>query len=542
MKKWLVLFKRGVQRLGKGWKNFRQRLDTRKKTMVSDSIFSHLLIVLQELLETFQSVRGRINRRMRNQYSPQILSSIVTACCGVLVFIALFVPPYCGMANDGTVSQTMKTLGLQYLQDDVSSNYNNYFVRVYQNITPGEGAATLHLWFLRLARALDYLFTRDTLFDVRFAGILYCILYLPAIYLLTKSALERLQFFTESMVVSGAVVLIFADISLLSYFNSLYPEPLILIGVLYLAGAAMKLQKSSGREAGTLILFCVSALVLAFTRKYCFLVCLGAVAFLILFMRVCTVRKYLVLILSGVLLAGGLTSSVMMPDDFTDTSHIHAMTRGVLLQSNNPEKTLEEFNIDGSYALLADVSMYDVMPVSEEENPLLQHGFIDRYTTSDIVLHYMRHPGNYISMLDLGVKSSIDLRRVYCGNYEQSEGLPPRAQSPFWSVYSNYKSRSAPKTIGYLVVLIAAFVLMSGRKSFPSNGEPERFHYVYLLVMTLITFMGVAGLSYIFVRSGDAQLSQFHFLPGVCMDLLLFYILTEILDKLNILEKGKGGS
>jgi hypothetical protein len=39
------------------------------------------------------------------------------------------------------------------------------------------------------------------------------------------------------------------------------------------------------------------------------------------------------------------------------------------------------------------------------------------------------------------------------------------------------------------------------------------------------------------VRSGDAQLSQYNMVLGVCMDLLSYYVLSEILYKLNILER-----
>lgn len=538
MKKWLDFWFGIGRRLKREWQNLRQRIHNRMQTAVTRSVFSCLLVVGQELWETFRIVRRSINKKMRGQYSPHMLAGIVTFCCGIVLFFVLFIPPYLGIANDGTVSHTMSTLGLKYLEE-TGSNYNNYFVRVYQNVYPERGTVTVHILFVRLAKALDYLFTRDTLFDVRFLGALYSLLYLPGIYLLARSALERLNYFTESMVVSAATVIVFADVSFLTYFNSLYPEPLLMIAMIYLTGAAMRLQKPVRHAFAFLFLLSICALVMAFTRKHCFFVCLWTAAFLVLCIRAGISRISLLVLLSLAVFAGGFAAYFNMPDDFTATSQIHAMTRGVLLQSGNPEKTLKEFGIDGSYEILADVTLYDDMPVTEEANPLLLHGFLDKYTTADLLLYYLRHPAQFVSMLDLGVKSSVDLRRVYCGNYEKETGMPPRAQSPFWSAYSTYKKRSAPKTIGYLIILIGAFLLMSGRKVFSSDGQLVRFHYIYLLVMSLIALIGVTDLSYILIRSGDAQLTQFHFLPGVCMDLMVFYVLTEILYKLNILEQGK---
>lgn len=527
--------KRGVMRPG----GFCQRVNAKMQTAVRRGLFSWLLVIVGELWESLRRARRSVNAHVRRHISPRTFPLVVTAVCALLAFFALFTAPYYGVANDGTVTQTMEAAGLRYLQEDTPDNYNSYFVRVYRNGYPGKGGLTLHILLIRAARVLDYLFTQDTLFDVRFLGAIYLALYLPAIYLLTRSALERLHYFTENVVISVAAVLIFADVSFLSYFNSLYPEPLIFICLLYFAASCMLLQRTEENELPHLLLLAGSALALAFTRRYCVFMCVLAAAFLVLYLRVCVTRRHLAVILAAIVAVGGVAAWSAMPDDFTPTSKIHAMTRGTMLHATDPAKTLSEFGIDGSYELLADASLYDVMPLTEEDNPLLQEGFLDQYGVADIVLYYLRHPGQFFSMLDLGVKSAVDLRRSYCGNFEQSVGMPPRAQTPFWSMYSTYKIRSAPKTIGYLVLLIAAFVIMSGQKTFADDGKLDRFHYVYLITMTTISLGCVSVLTYILIRSGDAQLSQFHFLPGVCMDLLLYYVAAEILYKLNILEQKK---
>jgi hypothetical protein len=77
---------------------------------------------------------------------------------------------------------------------------------------------------------------------------------------------------------------------------------------------------------------------------------------------------------------------------------------------------------------------------------------------------------------------------------------------------------------------------MSGRKMFRGKGVPERFHYVYLCMMAAVTLIGVGDILYVMIRSGDAQLTQYQFLMGLSMDFLFYFVLTEILYKLNILE------
>lgn len=499
------------------------------------------ILAAQKIIRALGRLRQNINQWMQNRVTASGLATIAAVCSGLILCWLLFVPPYMGVANDGTVSETMRVVGLSYPSDEISDDYNNYFVRVYQNVYPESGTVTAHILLLRFARAVDYLFTRDTLFDVRFLAGIYLALYLPAIYLAVRAALERLTYFNEYIIAAAAGVLIFADGSYGVYFNSLYPEPLFLVSLLYIAASAMMLQKQTKFAPLYLCLLTFWSLVACFTRRNCFMIGLWVAAFCILLLRLFEsfpVRLGL-LTAAAILAVGTAASLAVMPQEFTDTSKLHAMTRGVLLQANDPEETLVQFGINGSYAVLADVSFYDTPALAEEENPLLQNGFLDKYDTLTIGLYYLRHPKALLSMLDIGIKASFEMARYYCGNYEKSAGMPARAQNVFWSMWSIFKQRSAPKTIGYLVLLIVAYCVMAGRKMYTVSKTPERLHFIYLLTMVAITGIGVTNLCYIILQSGDAQLTQYNLVMGVCMDLLFYFVLIEILYKLNILEKGK---
>lgn len=485
----------------------------------------------------FSKSRKALNARMRQRFTPRQLAAIAAAVCMLAAILVLFVPPYLGVANDGTVSAIIHESGLRFLSDKEADNYGNYFLRLYGKGYAQPGAFTLHLLVIRCAKFLDDLLTRDAFFDVRFLALIYFLFYGPAVFLVIREALERVHNFSEQMVITVLGVIIFSDISLLTYFNSLYPDPLLLILMLYTVGFAMGLQ----REKTGLIsigLMTLSVCLLCLVRRHCFVVgiCFVLVCFALL--RALTdSRQRVALLMCSVLIMGcSVYSLFALNDEFTLTSKIHAMTRGVLLQSRNPEKSLQEFGIDGCYAMLTDNSLYDPLPQTREENPLLAEDFTGRYNTGTIGIYYLRHPNAAISMLDIGVKASFDLRRNGCGNYEKSAHMPEGAQSVFWSMYSIYKLRSAPRTIGYLLALILGFILMSGRKTFRTDGIPERFHYVYVCIMGVISASILANLFYIFLRSGDAQIVQYRFLPGICMDLLLYFVLSEVLYRLNILE------
>ena len=214
------------------------------------------------------------------------------------------------------------------------------------------------------------------------------------------------------------------------------------------------------------------------------------------------------------------------------------MTRGVLLQSANPEKTLSEFGIDGSYAMLTDISLYDQYPAAEEAEYYMQNGFLNRYSTLDIGLYYLRHPGAMLSMLDLGIRSAMNTTRDYCGNYLRSAGMPARARSVFMGAYGVFKARSMPHTAAYPVLLMIVCAVLS-RQGWWRKKEPDRFYYVYFCT-TMIAFLTIAAhLTEIILWGGDAQLTQYNLISGFSIDILMLFTLSELLHRLNILEEAQ---
>jgi len=221
-----------------------------------------------------------------------------------------------------------------------------------------------------------------------------------------------------------------------------------------------------------------------------------------------------------------------MESDFDKTSKFHAMTRGVLFESQNPRETLQEFDIDPSYELLADASSYDYLPVVKATDPVL-NTFLDQYTQLDIAIYYVRHPGALLGMLDVAIKSCFDIRREYCGNYEQSVGLPERAKSFFWGAWSNFKSNTLPKTIGYFVFLIAVSIIQF-KKGYSLRFYVERRNTVFMDTVMLIVLICLSQAIITIVNSGDAQMIRHCFLIGLGIDIITYIIITEIVHRIKI--------
>ncbi len=504
--------------------------------------FSKLWKLLRKIWLRISSFHRRSNQHFANRYSDLQFVSISLGVVLFLAVIMLYVPSFLGVANDGTITRTMQNAGLSYLEKDVS-NGNDFFTRVYQSGYASTDDHSFQLLLIRLARMIDNLFTNDQIFDVRFLSLLYVFLALPAWGLLFYSVISRASLFVEKCVLSGLCVLIFADVSYITYFNSLYPEAIYFIGLSYVFGGCMMLQRSSRLAPLYWLALVIGTGMLCSTRSHA-----GVIGFIVALFCITQLRlsesalgRIGISLTATVALIAGFCSFTFVESDFDVTSRVHAMTRGVLLQASEPEETLQEFGINGSYALLADASLYDQYSLTEESEYYLQNGFLDHYTTRDIALYYLQHPGSMFSMLDLGVRSSVNLRREYCGNYENSTGMPARGKSIFFAAYSIFKSRSLPQTIAFPILLIVVCAVMS-RSGWWRQKEPDRFYYVYICTTMTATAIIVVHLAEVIFFSGDAQLTQYNFIAGFSLDCLMLFTIAELLHKLNILEETQSAS
>ncbi|MDD3174619.1 MAG: hypothetical protein PHF63_13325, partial [Herbinix sp.] len=116
-----------------------------------------------------------------------------------------------------------------------------------------------------------------------------------------------------------------------------------------------------------------------------------------------------------------------------------------------------------------------------------------------------------------------------------SVGLPKMAQGLFWSGWSNFKVRFAPKTIGYLFLLIIfAYFLNNQQVKYKNNNskELETNHlFSFSVIMGLI---GVSQASISIVLSGDAEIGQHAFLLGAASDIIIFYFASQLIPWMSI--------
>jgi LPXTG-motif cell wall-anchored protein len=187
--------------------------------------------------------------------------------------------------------------------------------------------------------------------------------------------------------------------------------------------------------------------------------------------------------------------------------------------------------------VLTDSYAAQSFPVADLYSGVLDEGFLDQYDAGEIALYYVTHPLDLVSLFDVGAHSAFITRSDFSGNYERSVGLPPRAKTPFMSIWSTFKEQSAPKTAGLFLLLGAALIFFRRKKADDTpEGEAE---LTFTMLCLLLIVFAIAQMLTVVVMSGDSLLVRQSFLMSVFIDILVVLFLSEVLHKLRIIDVDK---
>jgi len=503
------------------------------------TVTRRFLLKLKKIVSTLKAWIDSVNKNREGKYTPTFIGWCGALVSALLLIVMLFVPPYLGMSDNGSFAREANPVGIYHLDNTDEDLYFNYYVKEYLSLAQ-DGASQVSISSQRLlinvAKALDGFFTHENIFDLRFLALLYGILFIPAIALLIKQAALRAKTFSESVVIGLLGVLIFADVSYVTYFSSFYAEPIMYIGILSCIGAALALQ-SEKHNLRYLIIYTISGILLTASQNQSATigVFLGILCVRFIFINKNVLWRLGCICSVLLLFTSVLVSLYYIPTTYNQTSKFHAMTRGILLQSTDPEQTLKEFGINSSYTVLTDTSSNDYYPFINPDNKVLEKDFYDRYNATEISYYYLRHPKAMLAMLDISVKSAFNFRGEYSGNYEKSQGMPKKAKSLFWSLWSSFKINSAPRTIGFIIVLLLASIMLFRQKSIKTAEKYKHRRAIPLEALLIVFCIGISQAIITIVNSGDAEMSQRLFLFSVAVDILIYFCFAEVLHRLKII-------
>ncbi|MCE3203893.1 glycan biosynthesis hexose transferase WsfD [Paenibacillus sonchi] len=481
-----------------------------------------------------------VKTTLRQQIMPAGLrvSPAFAAAFGVLLVtvIALFTAPYIGMADNGDFFRNIYSNGLYFNLPDYDSKYFGYFVKhfgIYQYYN--ENGATLdssQSLFIKLSMGLNKLVFSSTVFDIRFQAAIYTVLYVAAIYLLIEAVTCKMSR-KQGMIIAVIAVLVFGDTGYTAYFNSFYSESVVMIMMIFVFASWLLLYRKRYNDYALLGLFVLSSIILTTSKQQNAPVgmIIAVLGISLVWIRRDRLFRSLTLVSMALLMLAGIATYLNISKEFVNINQYHAMTRGVLKESSNPETTLKSFGIDEQYAILKGSIYYEQYGTVDVNSPMLEKDFYSRYGFGSILKYYATNPDQLGSILNVAARSAFSIKPAAMGNYEESEGKAFRAQSHFFTAYSLLKQKLAPKTFGF-ILLWMALVIGLYMPSFVKAVKARNMRALQRMVLILAS-MGV-GLSGIFVSiigAGDADISKHEFLFTLCFDLVTFMLAADVIGR-----------
>ncbi len=467
-------------------------------------------------------------RKYSRYVSPALLAASLVA---IITIIALFIPPYIGMADNGDYFRMLYSNGLYFNAPDYDSLYLGYFNKqfgIFQYFN--ENGATLtssQSLLIRFSIWVNQWFDQHV-FDIRVQGAILTLLYIAAVYLMVEALTWKMPA-KYGYIVAILSVFVFADTAYTAFFNSFFSESMVWIMLIYLFASGLLMFRKRYNDYAMMGIFFISGLLLTTSKQQNAPVGVIIAVIAVIYIFVRKERSYRVLMASSLacLMLAGVATYVLIPKEFVNINKYHAMTRGVLMESEDPEETLQSFGIDRQYAVLNKSIYYEPYTTIDVDSSLLEDEFYSHYGFVSILTYYIAHPEQAGKMLDLAAKNAFTIRPPAMGNYEKSVGKPFGAQTSFFSGYSELKRALAPKTFGFIVIWMLVILGIYMPHFIAAIKAKHVRSMLRLPLILMVMLMGLSGIFVSIIGAGDADLSKHEFLFTAAFDLVT---LTAIAD------------
>ncbi|MEK3900309.1 MULTISPECIES: glycan biosynthesis hexose transferase WsfD [unclassified Paenibacillus] len=467
----------------------------------------------------------------------RITPAFAAAFCVLLVTaISLFTSPYIGMADNGDFYRIIYSNGLYFNAPDYDSQYFGYFVKQFgifqyfnENSTMVVSSQSL---FIKLAIFVNKLFFSREVFDIRFQAAIYTVLYVAAVYLLVEAITVKMSP-KRGMAVAALAVFIFGDTGYTNYFSSFFGESLVMVTMILVFASWLLLYRKRYNDYAMLAILLISTLILTTSKQQNAPVgmVISLLSIPLVLIRRDKLFRWVTLLSAGLMMFAGIATYLNISKEFVNINQYHAMTRGVLMESKNPEIALDSFGINEQYAILKENTYYDQYGTVDVKSELLDKNFYSRYGFVSILTYYASHPNELGSILDTAAESAYKIKPAAMGNYEQSAGKEFRAQSHFFSLYSTLKEKLAPRPFAFILLWMAVTIGVY-MPSFARSVRTRDFRGMQRLLVILATMLvGLSGIVVSIIGAGDADIAKHEFLFTLAFDLIIFQTAASVIGR-----------
>lgn len=444
---------------------------------------------------------------------------------GAVLCYQVLIPPIVGLANNGDFITVMAALHLVPADAQDPDQFFAYTVPKYRPHPEPmwqSGLLISEVVLLTPAYWLNRLvFSKDGLFDIRWAGVTHSALLLLALWLLgpVLALLRR----SHRIIIVAAILFVFLDVEYVSYFNTFYADPAAFLMFLLMVVMFLRIVFGGGSPGRDSIILLLCALFFVSSKMQHAPLALPLLAFLVwknhLFELVG--RRWLTWALTGMVAAGGLTMLLVTPRAYTYTALYNVVFWKILPESPTPEATLRELGLGSEDVRYRGMHAYSTGSAFAE--PAWRQAFMARTSHLKLVFYYIRHPEVGLHVWKTGMAQAGSRRPVAFGDLPKSAGCAPRAKSNAFAMASVIKRRLMEnRPFSALVFFLGSTGILLSRCWKIRARRPGLFEGVCLVVL-------MAALEMLFACVFDVLETTRHlFIYNAMVDVLFVGALTSI--------------
>ncbi|HIW88567.1 MAG TPA: hypothetical protein H9869_01680 [Candidatus Ligilactobacillus excrementipullorum] len=480
-----------------------------------------------KIIENKQFFMKKVGRLLS---SPVFLGTLL---CAVLVGSQLFGRNALGYGDNGGFERTLLSNGVFALkgQDYLGSFTPKYGLLQYFNENQPAFFSSQGL-FIQCAIWLNKLFYSQSVFDLRFLGFIYYCCYLVALALLL-AALTQGKRNWKSYSLAALVVIILSDAANVLNLNSFYPEAVTLITIVAVFASFLWLLRPNLRQRWLVLGYYLLNLALLLTAKEQNIFLLVGVVMMTVAVIGVTVNKKRRLILLLTLTLVVAISGGTFVKNVTQNQNVlkySAVTKGVFAGHSGRTRSLQHAQISKQYVLMTGEDYYPTEFVSLAPNSRqVKRDFVKRIHYSWIIKHYLIHPGQLHSLLDVAGGNLMQTRVKGVGNY-----LPGKHQSGTqtrgWAWFSFWFERVYPTKFAFNLMLAVVLVLVYSAGFYNDRKKGSAIGWLKLVLMTGMLLNVLLLPVGVIILQGSMNLAQSLLPAALSLQLVLLLLLSDILN------------
>lgn len=462
------------------------------------------------------------------------IETIFITLLTIILVHSLLIGTILGKADNGDFGRFYLYGGLMDEGKTYEEKFNGFFHKTYNISHPGLLLPFGPNWvsgtlLLKIAVILSLLIKAATgrifidllSFDIRLFGILHIGIFVFSIYLILKSFKK---WPLVQILLGLFVLLFFTDVNYIAYFNSFFGEATTIIFLFLTIGSLLNLaSKDSPKKKDLYLFFIASGAFLTSKSQQIPLAIFMVIIYFALYKYYKNHKK--LILKSSIAVIILCIASLISINDYTNKNNIYqAVFTGVLYDSENPAKDLEELGLDSKFAPLAGTNFYTkdlpFDPLGEE----MLRDFYPNASRGKILLYYTKHLDKFWQQFVISAENAYEFYGLGKGNFEEGAYPNNKLLNTFRTdLARNHKElhRNIFIFLGFSIVFFIALAYYFIRY------KDKKIRLLALLSLLLLA-SGASQLILPILGSGRADFGKHLFMINLSYDIMLCVVIMYL--------------